>query len=59
MLDEASQVTEPMALVPLANGCQQLVLVGDHKQLPPTVVSREAELAGMTLSLFDRLIRAG
>jgi superfamily I DNA and/or RNA helicase len=59
MLDEASQVTEPMSLVPLANGCQQLVLVGDHKQLPPTVVSREAELAGMTLSLFDRLIRAG
>ena len=59
MLDEASQVTEPMSLVPLANGCQQLVLVGDHKQLPPTVVSRDAELAGMTLSLFDRLIRAG
>jgi len=59
MLDEASQVTEPMSLVPLANGCQQLVLVGDHKQLPPTVVSREAELAGMTLSLFDRLIRSG
>ena len=59
MLDEASQVTEPMSLVPLANGCQQLVLVGDHKQLPPTVVSREAELAGMTLSLFDRLVRAG
>ncbi|CEG00009.1 P-loop containing nucleoside triphosphate hydrolase [Ostreococcus tauri] len=59
MLDEASQVTEPMSLVPLANGCQQLVLVGDHKQLPPTVVSREAELAGMTLSLFDRLTRAG
>lgn len=59
MLDEASQVTEPMSLVPLANGCQQLVLVGDHKQLPPTVVSRDAELAGMTLSLFDRLTRAG
>ena len=59
MLDEASQVAEPMSLVPRANGCQQLVLVGDHKQLPPTVVSRDAELAGMTLSLFDRLIRAG
>jgi len=59
MLDEASQVTEPMSLVPISRGCQQLVLVGDHKQLPPTILSREAELGGLTLSLFDRLVSLG
>ena len=59
MLDEASQVTEPMSLVPISRGCQQLVLVGDHKQLPPTILSREAELGGLTLSMFDRLVSLG
>ena len=37
----------------------QLVLVGDHCQLPPTVASREAEADGLGISLFDRLVTAG
>ena len=39
--------------------CQQLVLVGDHHQLPPTVISEQAEAEGLTLSLFERLVHAG
>lgn len=39
-LDEASQATEPAALIPLLSQCQAAVLVGDPCQLPPTVVSR-------------------
>ena len=39
----------------LARGARAVALVGDHRQLPPTVLSRAAELGGMSLSLFDRL----
>ena len=35
------------------------MLVGDHHQLPPTVLSRDAELAGLNVSLFDRLSMGG
>eukprot|EP00756_Hemistasia_phaeocysticola_P019868 Hpha_TRINITY_DN15687_c3_g2::TRINITY_DN15687_c3_g2_i1::g.99073::m.99073/K14326/UPF1, RENT1; regulator of nonsense transcripts 1 len=59
IIDEASQATEPSVLVPLQHGAGQLVLVGDHKQLPATVLSREAELGGLALSLFDRLVASG
>ena len=39
LLDEATQATEPASLVPLVRGARQIVLVGDHRQLPPTVIS--------------------
>ena len=59
LIDEATQSVEPASLVPLLYGCEQLVLVGDQKQLPPTVTSRDAEKGGLALSLFDRLQTAG
>ena len=59
LMDEATQASEPSALVPITRGCRQLILVGDHKQLPPTVISREAEKGGLGRSLFDRLIKCG
>ena len=59
LIDEATQSVEPASLVPLLYGCEQLVLVGDQKQLPPTVTSRDAEKGGLALSLFDRLQAAG
>ena len=38
ILDEASQMTEPLSLLPLAAGRPlRLLVVGDPKQLPPTV----------------------
>jgi hypothetical protein len=59
LLDECAQATEPSALVPLTRGARCVALVGDHKQLPPTVLSREADAAGLGVSLFDRLARCG
>jgi superfamily I DNA and/or RNA helicase len=59
LMDEATQASEPSALVPITRGCRQLILVGDHKQLPPTVISREAERGGLGRSLFDRMIKCG
>jgi superfamily I DNA and/or RNA helicase len=59
LMDEATQASEPSALVPIVKGCRQLILVGDHQQLPPTVISRRAEQGGLNRSLFERLIACG
>ncbi len=59
LIDEATQATEPAALVPLVRGARQVVLIGDHRQLPPTVISRRAEKGGLDRSLFERLIEMG
>ena len=58
-LDEASQATEPAALVALLRRCRAAVLVGDPAQLPPTVVSQDALSAGLGVSLFERAAAAG
>jgi superfamily I DNA and/or RNA helicase len=55
VIDEACQSTEPACWIPLLRA-QKLILAGDHFQLPPTVVSREAERAGFAISLQERLI---
>ena len=59
LIDEATQATEPATIIPLTKGCKQVVLIGDQNQLPPTIISREAEAAGLGESLFERFIRAG
>lgn len=41
ILDEAGQITEPMTLGSI-NRAKRFVLVGDHQQLPPVVVSDRA-----------------
>ena len=52
-------ILRPEALVPIMKGARQLVLVGDHKQLPPVVQSEEAKAGGLQLSLFQRLLDMG
>ena len=42
VLDEASQAIEPATLIPLVKGCRAALLVGDDKQLPPTILSHKA-----------------
>ncbi|KAK3269208.1 hypothetical protein CYMTET_22332, partial [Cymbomonas tetramitiformis] len=59
VIDEATQATEPACLIPLTKGIESLLLVGDPMQLPPTVISPEAEGAGLGVSLFERLQRGG
>ena len=39
VVDEASQTTIPSILIPLAKA-PKFILAGDHKQLPPTILSR-------------------
>ena len=57
LMDEAAQATEPITLIPIVRaGVRRVILVGDHKQLPPTVLSNRADGAGFSQSLFERLI---
>nr|XP_020657797.1 protein ZGRF1 isoform X4 [Pogona vitticeps] len=57
ILDECSQMTEPASLLPIARfGCEKLILVGDSKQLPPTIQGSESTHShGLEQTLFDRL----
>ncbi|CAI4064053.1 hypothetical protein SKDZ_08G2110 [Saccharomyces kudriavzevii ZP591] len=51
ILDEASQISMPVALGPLRYGCK-FIMVGDHYQLPPLVKNDAARLGGLEESLF-------
>ena len=55
LLDEAAQSTEPLALLGFLRA-PKVVLAGDPKQLPPTILSPEAAKAGLAVSLFERLL---
>ena len=55
IIDEAAQSVELSALIPLKYGCSKCILVGDPKQLPPTVLSREAARFQYEQSLFVRI----
>jgi hypothetical protein len=55
LVDEASQAAEPSTLIPLQYHCKRLILVGDPKQLPATVLSQTAQKFGYGTSLFERL----
>jgi superfamily I DNA and/or RNA helicase len=59
IIDEAAQSTEVSNISTLVNKTKQLVIIGDHKQLPPTVQSKIAEKYGYSLSLFERLVNLG
>ena len=53
VIDEASQTTIPSVLIPIAKA-HRFILAGDHKQLPPTVISTDAYELEETL--FESLI---
>ncbi|KAJ5887421.1 hypothetical protein N7495_007462 [Penicillium taxi] len=55
IIDEAAQCIEMSAMIPLKYGCSKCVLVGDPKQLPPTVLSKRAEKYEFGQSLFVRM----
>ncbi|ODM97533.1 Regulator of nonsense transcripts 1 [Orchesella cincta] len=55
LIDESMQATEPECMVPVVLGAKQVILVGDHCQLGPVVISK-----GRPLSiLFERLVVLG
>ena len=66
LIDEATQATEPISLVPATKHCQQLVLIGDPQQLAPTISSTHCttpkdasssrpQISNLSVTLFHRL----
>ena len=55
IIDEAAQALEVSCWIPLMMS-SRCVLVGDHKQLPPTVKSAAAASMGLAITLFERVI---
>lgn len=55
IIDEAAQCVEMSTLIPLKYGCIKCILVGDPKQLPPTIFSDEAKAYQYEQSLFVRM----
>ncbi len=53
-IDEATQSIEPACLIPMVKG-DKFVMAGDHKQLPPTVLNRQAQ-PYLQVTLFERLL---
>ncbi|MCB0762524.1 MAG: AAA family ATPase [Flavobacteriales bacterium] len=54
VIDEAGQALEPLCWIP-ALKAEKIVLSGDPLQLPPTVKSMEAEKAGLSKTLLERV----
>ena len=57
VLDEATQATDPIALVALGRAAKA-TLAGDPHQLPPTVLDLEADRAGLGTPFFERVAEA-
>lgn len=55
IIDEATQSTEPSCLIPIIHG-SKVIMAGDHKQLPPTILNAKAEKKGLGETLFQRLL---
>ncbi|NWI86897.1 SMBP2 protein, partial [Pitta sordida] len=54
VIDECAQALEASCWIPLLKA-PKCILAGDHKQLPPTIVSHRAAAGGLSLSLMERL----
>ncbi|ONM54105.1 P-loop containing nucleoside triphosphate hydrolase superfamily protein [Zea mays] len=53
IIDEAGQAIEPSCWIPMLQG-KRCILAGDHRQLAPVVLSREAMEGGLGMSLLER-----
>ncbi|KAH0795449.1 Regulator of nonsense transcripts 1 [Histomonas meleagridis] len=59
IFDEAGQCVDPDILIPLVYGAQKVILVGDHKQLGPIVLSPQCKRARYDMPIMQRLILQG
>jgi hypothetical protein len=56
IIDEAAASVEPETYIPMALGPKRIMIVGDPKQLPATIMSQHAKVHGLAKSLQERLM---
>ncbi|XP_054273692.1 NFX1-type zinc finger-containing protein 1-like [Macrosteles quadrilineatus] len=57
IVEEAAEVLEAHIIASLSKSCEHLILIGDHKQLRPSVAeTRMARQYHLDVSLFERLV---
>lgn len=60
IVEEAAEIMESQLIACLHTSTQHLILIGDHKQLQPTIQCFQLELfKNLHISLFERLINNG
>lgn len=60
IVEEAAEVLEASIITSISEHTEHLILIGDHKQLRPSVEMHKMETEyHMHISLFERLIRTG
>ncbi|KAG8564390.1 hypothetical protein GDO81_016441 [Engystomops pustulosus] len=55
VIDECAQALEASCWIALLQA-KKCILAGDHKQLPPTIISHKAAAKGLSRSLMERVI---
>ncbi|XP_013414130.1 NFX1-type zinc finger-containing protein 1-like [Lingula anatina] len=60
IVEEAAEVFESHIVTALTEGCEHLILIGDHQQLRPNpAVYALAKKFNLEISLFERMVRNG
>ena len=60
LIEEAAEVLEAHTITSLTQGCQHLILIGDHQQLrPKPQVYDLAKNYNLDVSLFERMVKVG
>lgn len=54
-IDEAAQAIEAACWIPICKS-HRVIFAGDHKQLPPTIKCFEAERAGLSHTLMEKIV---
>ncbi|XP_012266799.2 NFX1-type zinc finger-containing protein 1-like [Athalia rosae] len=58
LVEEAAEILEAHVICSLTEHCQQVILIGDHKQLRPKPATYELEkYYNLDISLFERIVK--
>ena len=57
VIDEATQSQEVETLIPMVRNTKHVTLIGDPKQLSPTILHPKGKQTGMHITLFERIMK--